>query len=361
MSLRYRRFHAAGKQFEVDRVWEWQQQRRITMLLAKLKATKQHHTCIVVGNGPSLNSTDLSQLTFADVFISNFAFEHRELLKHAKLLAMVNHLVAEQSSEMLADRLGTAIPLLAPSHLRYALSAQAGTFYLPMATTPEFQLTPRFGASCQSTVTYFLLQVAYWLGYRRVLLIGVDNHYVQPDVTEGQVLKQEGLDLNHFSSTYFQGKQWHAADVDRMAATYELANAAYVADGRSIVDCTVDGRLAVFPKADLAEALRNTVSVDSSVPESGRVKLFQIYEMLEHFCLPLFVGTLLALMFFLLAYLLSDTWISSATLSALLAALAVPLAVSAICIVNRQVRRMEARMRFELSVLRSLIHRQKNT
>lgn len=361
-SLRHRYFDAAGKSFEVDRFWEWQQQRRFAQLVDELRRTKQQETCIVVGNGPSLNSTDLSLLATSDVFISNFAFEHPTLLKSAKLLAMVNHLVAEQAPMRLAEVVGDSIPVLTTSHLRYALPTGVDTYYVPMATTPEFQITPRFGASCQSSVTYFLLQVAYWVGYQRVLLIGVDNSYQQPDVPEGEVLLQEGFDPNHFSGTYFEDKRWHAADVDRMAAAYEFARDAFNANGRSIVDCTVGGKLTVFPKADLGQALDATVIAGPNVESSLAAKATRWFQgLFEHYGLPLLVLAATLMVVAIVVQFFIPAILSQASLTFFMAFLVLLLSIACIGVVKGQLRHSSARMRFDISVLRSLISRQKNT
>lgn len=361
MSLRHRYFDAAGKSFEVDRIWEWQQQRRFTQLLDELRRTKQGDTCIVVGNGPSLNATDLSLLASSDVFISNFAFEHPALLKNAKLLAIVNHLVAEQAPTRLAEVVGDSIPVLTTSHLRYALPASVDAYYVPMATTPEFQLTPRFGASCQSSVTYFLLQLAYWVGYRRVLLVGVDNSYQQPDVAEGEVLLQQGFDPNHFSGAYFEGKHWHAADVDRMAAAYEFARDAFSANGRSVVDCTVGGKLVVFPKAELAEALEATVGAGPSVDSSLTTRSVRWWQgFFEHFGLPVLVASAALMVVAIIVRIFIPVILSQASLTLLMAFLVLLLSIACIGVMKRQLRQSSARTRFDLGVLRSLVSRQKH-
>lgn len=357
-SLRYRHFDAAGKSFEVDRLWEWQQQRRFSGLLDQLRSTKRHETCIIVGNGPSLNSTDLSLLSSSDVFISNFAFEHPVLLESAKLLAIVNHLVAEQATARLMEAVGGSIPVLTTSHLRYAMPANSNSYYVPMAATPEFQLTANYGASCQSSVTYFLLQVAYWVGYQRVLLIGVDNSYQQPDVMEGQVLLQEGFDPNHFSGSYFENKHWHAADVDRMAAAYEFARDVYGADNRSIVDCTVGGQLRVFPKGDLAEM--SALSIDSAPVSARGLDRVWLQGIIERRGLPFLFGAALLMMIALVAHFVSPSLVPLSSLTLLIACLVPLICVACIGVVKNQLRQSNARTRFELSVLRMFISRQKN-
>jgi len=202
----------------------------------------------------------------ADVYISNFAFENAVLFRRANVLGMVNPLVVEQAADGLAQTYssahaaGDSVPtLLLPANLAVQISAVANPVSVATAATPGFQVHHARGASIQSTVTYFLLQVAFWVGYKRVTLIGVDNTYNQPDVAEGVVITQSEADTNHFSSDYFRGRRWEAADTDRMAAVISLAATAYNAHGRVLMNSTDGGALEVVPRRPLAEVLRNAI------------------------------------------------------------------------------------------------------
>lgn len=224
--------------------------------LERLRAGRESDTCVIAGNGPSLNRTDLERLDGrADLLVSNYAFRHPGLWPRARLLAVVNALVAEQESERLNLLQGPA--KVFPHWLAHVMREECGGLFVraqggPARFVPDLEAGP----SWSSTVSFFLMQLAYWLGYRRALLIGFDHGYAQPPgAREGEVLTEAGADPNHFDPAYFQGKRWQAADPDMMAAAYRLAQAAWRADGREIVNCTVGGALEVFPRGDLAREL----------------------------------------------------------------------------------------------------------
>ena len=64
-------------------------------------------------------------------------------------------------------------------------------------------------------------------------------------------------DPNHFHPDYFgKGKTWKDPKLDRVLLNYRLAHDVYRATGREIVNATVGGNLDVFPRLDLAAALR---------------------------------------------------------------------------------------------------------
>ena len=247
-----------------------------------LRRASRSDTCVIVGNGPSLRPEIVAAIAAdsADVYISNFAFENQALFDRATVLGIVNPLVVEQAIEGLAETYAAArnkeAPepvLIVPADLQWQVAEEVGSIGIPTVPQPGFQLHSALGASVQSTVTYFLLQVAFWVGYRHVTLIGVDNTYNQPDVEEGVVITQTEADSNHFSADYFRGRRWEAANTDRMAAVIAMAGAAYRDHKRTLTNSTQGGALEVLPRVSL-----DTV-VSAGTAERAPVRLGAIYRL----------------------------------------------------------------------------------
>jgi hypothetical protein len=101
-----------------------------------------------------------------------------------------------------------------------------------------------------ATVTYVALQLAYHMGFEKVILIGVDHNFV----TQGDANKtitSQGDDPNHFAPNYFgKGFKWQLPDLETSERAYRMAKTAYEADGREVLDATIGGKLTVFPKID---------------------------------------------------------------------------------------------------------------
>jgi hypothetical protein len=101
-----------------------------------------------------------------------------------------------------------------------------------------------------STVTYVAMQIAYYMGFKEVILVGVDHSFStggQPNET----VVSEGDDPNHFSANYFgKGFKWQLPDLEASEQAYQLAREAFLKDGREIVDATLGGQLRVFPRVD---------------------------------------------------------------------------------------------------------------
>jgi GT2 family glycosyltransferase/glycosyltransferase involved in cell wall biosynthesis len=250
-----------------DRGWHRRQLARTKGALDKMARDRRGDTCIIVGNGPSLRNSDLFLLANVDAIVSNFAAMSPELNRYAKILTVVNDLVAKQGA---VDFNANRITKVMPFWLANYLNEDKNTFFVDATVRPEFGTEFVSAASWRSTVSFFNMQLAYALGYRKVILIGFDHSYVQPrDVVEGDVISQKGDDENHFDPRYFKGKDWQAADTVNMEKMYVLAKAAFEADGREIVNCTVGGRLEVFRRGYLATELGDRYTTTSRAATSN--------------------------------------------------------------------------------------------
>lgn len=242
------------RRWAFKRPWLTEQLERSQGVIEKAASERRGDTCIIVGNGPSLNLTDFKAMEGTDVFITNYSIINKKIRSLARYVCVTNYLVAEQGSHQFNTLEG--LTKILPYWLAYCLLPDDNTAYVKSVGFPKFSTDYRENVSWRSTVTFFCMQMAYALGYRKVCMVGFDHSYVQPkNMEEGVVIDQDEDDANHFDPRYFKGKQWQAADTDNMEAMYVLAKEAFEADGREIVNCTVGGKLELFRRGDLAEEL----------------------------------------------------------------------------------------------------------
>jgi len=98
------------------------------------------------------------------------------------------------------------------------------------------------------TVTFVALQMAFFMGFEEVILIGVDHNFTTQGPANTTVVSG-GDDPNHFTSNYFgKGFRWQLPDLEGSERAYLLAREAYDKVGRKIGDATIGGKLTVFPK-----------------------------------------------------------------------------------------------------------------
>ena len=101
------------------------------------------------------------------------------------------------------------------------------------------------------TVTYAALQIAYYMGFSRVIIVGMDHRFeYQGSPNEAKIL--HGEDPNHFCGNYFGGGQaWDNPDLGHSEESYSIARTIYEQDGREILDATVGGACNIFKKTTL--------------------------------------------------------------------------------------------------------------
>ncbi len=217
--------------------------------LAALKDIHRGQRCFIIGNGPSLRQTDLKKLRTEFTFgLNRIYLLFPELGFPTTYFLSMNDLVIEQCT---AEILALPIPKFLTWRARRFLSPTSDTHFLYTSYTgPKFARNVAGRVWEGATVTYVALQLAYHMGFEKAILIGVDHNFVTKGDANKTVTSQ-GDDPNHFAPNYFgKGFKWQLPDLETSERAYRMARAAYEADGRQVLDATVDGKLAVFPKVD---------------------------------------------------------------------------------------------------------------
>jgi len=198
--------------------------------------TKISETCLVVGNGPSLAKIPNDFLAQYVTFGSNrcylkFVPDYYAIIDTLWLqpyLGEVSKLDCQKFIvTSLADRVSGAVPL----HTRH---------------TKQFSFQPLDWIYQGHTVTFVLLELAFYFGFEKVGLIGVDHRYS----FDGEVgTKQTGRDINHFSEDYYgKNDTWWRPDLKKTETAYAMAKEAFEKDGREIINITPNSALDIFPK-----------------------------------------------------------------------------------------------------------------
>jgi Protein of unknown function DUF115 len=215
-----------------------------------LRNTHAGERCFIIGNGPSLRRTDLTKVKGEFTFgLNRIYLIFSELGFATSCLVSVNELVLEQCvSEMKA--LDLPKYLTWRSRHWFADDLQA-VFVDTDFTGPEDFSRNASGRIFEGfTVTYVALQLAFYMGFSDVILIGVDHNFTTQGPANQAVVSQ-GDDPNHFSPNYFgAGFKWQLPDLEGSERAYRLARHAFESDGRRVLDATVDGKLTIFPKVD---------------------------------------------------------------------------------------------------------------
>ncbi|MDB1122429.1 6-hydroxymethylpterin diphosphokinase MptE-like protein [Vibrio algarum] len=231
--------------------------RRIRTFKNKFKGKR----CFIVGNGPSLNKIDLTLLE------SEYTFGVNSIFFKTKEMGFKPTFYAVEDKHVLDDNLNEIKKFdceykFFPSFYRDKTSNDGNNFYLPFDVGfyreehPFFEV-PRFSKDVSKvvyagqTVTYFNLQLAFYMGFEEVYLVGMDFDYKIPDsakISEATIESTED-DPNHFHPDYFgKGKKWHDPKLNAVLLNYEKAKEQFELNGRKILNATDGGKLELYDR-----------------------------------------------------------------------------------------------------------------
>ena len=210
--------------------------------------------CVIIGNGPSINAMDLGSLKNEFTFGLNriyLLFEQWGF--ETTFFVSVNRFVLEQFLDDIQK-----LRMLKFLNWAYRSSYQADENTVFLSPKPSRLVD---GNICNGiypiggTVTNTALEIAYFMGFSEVVLIGVDHSFAEKGVGNTAVLAQ-GPDQNHFSPDYFgKGVLWQLPDFIVIEKGYAKMKDLFEQNGRRVVDATLNGKLQIYPKVDFEDYL----------------------------------------------------------------------------------------------------------
>lgn len=230
-----------------------------TAILYNQTATSR---CFVLGNGPSLNRVDLACLRGESSFGVNSIFLMTRMNGFRPTYYVVedNLVFSENKADIDAYE---GVTKILPRAYAEQLTCRDECHVFDMDTSfynrsdpatyavPQFNTSPDPHFYCGQSVTYINLQLAYYMGFREVVLIGMDFSYTKPPTHEqqGNHIRSQGDDPNHFHKDYFgKGKTWKDPRLGRVLRSYMRAKFEFESAGGRIVNATPGGELELFPR-----------------------------------------------------------------------------------------------------------------
>lgn len=203
-------------------------------------------SCIIICNGPSLKKVSRKLLAENITFGTNKIFMFPFIPNY---YVSVNPLVIKQCWRQILDM--NAMRFVSES-TPAPFEQDSSLMKLHSMSAPVFSYDPSRYIYEGHTVTFVCLQLAFFMGFTKVGLVGCDHRY-EFDGQPNEELVMEGDDPNHFHPDYFKGQKWNAPDLGRSEDAYTMANEAFEDDGRKIFNLTPGSALEVFRKMNLKE------------------------------------------------------------------------------------------------------------
>lgn len=223
--------------------------------MSRLDFIRNRHfgeTCVLVANGPSLNDMDLSFLSrYTCIGLNKIFLGFSKFRFYPKYHVTVNPTVIEQAHEQLTEL--TSVKFIGNRGLTEEVSlAENALTYILNTKTPKHRFCKDLNDGCREggTVTYAALQIAFHLGFTKVIIIGMDHNFAYDgEPNESRVM--QGADSNHFIDNYFgYGQKWDNPDLEKSEESYRIARKVFENEGRVIIDATLNGKCTIFDKAN---------------------------------------------------------------------------------------------------------------
>lgn len=223
--------------------------------LNQLKDKYAGKRLFLICNGPSIKDMDLSHLKDEYTMCLNRFYIYFDKIGFTpNFLVCVEELVLDQFSEDL-NNLSTQTFVNWRFHERMdkCLYLKEGYSFNPFFQT-DLSKPMHFGG----TVTFASLQLAYWMGFKEVIIIGMDHSFKEKGTPSTVEVRNYEKDESHFDPNYFpKGIKWKLPDLQKSEYGYKLANDFYKKNNRAIIDATVGGQCTIFPKADFDAIISN--------------------------------------------------------------------------------------------------------
>lgn len=226
--------------------------------LTKWKNIFEGRRAVILCNGPSLNLVDFDRLQSSGVFTFglnkiNLIFERTKF--RPSVVVSINPYVIQQNATFFNN---SHMPLFLSKialQRRY-VARRENIHFLHLSGPPgAFGADVRKGVNPGHTVTYVALQLAFFMGFSDVALVGCDHSFSTKGPPNQTVLSGT-TDADHFDPRYFAGgMEWQLPDLVASEFHYQVAGTVFREDGRGLLNCTVGGKLELFPRGSLEDFL----------------------------------------------------------------------------------------------------------
>ncbi len=242
---------------------------RVRFLSRKIKKFKGIHngeSCFIIGNGPSLTVEDLNLLKNQKSFSCNrinmiLGKTEWEPYYYTFTDSLMASTFFNEVYKMKKQKMFVAVSNTSYSSLKEHFNKDC--IFLRSYYGKEKNRLPKYSFDLEEklfqhgTVTYANIQLATYMGFKNIFLIGVDHNFGISKQRDGSIeLNQELIGNDHFDQNYYNSvehKKDTPVNVYEMTEAYLSAKKNCDEKGVNIYNATRGGKLEVFPRVNLDE------------------------------------------------------------------------------------------------------------
>lgn len=231
----------------------------------KIKQLHNKHNgerCFIIGSGPSLLVEDLEKLKKEICFASHRIYSiynrtsWRPQYYCAQDCALIN-----KSAKVIGELVQSDWKLIAASKNAPCKKVKDAC-YLNIIEEEFYPDYPKFAEEISEgfyegmTVTYMCIQVAVYMGFKEIYLLGVDHNYSATRTADGKIEKDDSI-KNYFSSDYSLDA---IPQLYKSTKAYEGARKYAQEHGIKIYNATRGGKLEAFERVNFDDIIKEEQS-----------------------------------------------------------------------------------------------------
>lgn len=226
-------------------------------------------TCFIIGNGPSLNINDLEKISE----LGTITFATNSIYKIFNETKWRPTYYCAQDQQVI-DKIGADFDFVIKDckgmfvrrDVFNQLSKEVQNnekLYLPRLVMHirkdryfDFSADLSKFGSDGCTITYLMMQIAYYMGFKKIFLIGIDHNFPFALDVNDNIILDDSLQQDFFEKE--EKNRINPARPYEMTMAYKSARKFFDANEVAIFNATRGGKLEVFERIDLEEVLRGS-------------------------------------------------------------------------------------------------------
>lgn len=231
--------------------------------LQQIKGIHQGERCFIIGTGPSLTIEDLELLKDEITFATNRIYELFDktdwrptyyVNQDHNLIRTFGTQIRDVEAEMVFLPVDYRKDFTGGRYRFFVLKHK--DFYpgnAPFSKDISKYLAQGF------TVTYGAIQIALYMGFSEIYLVGIDHNYSITRDAHGRPVKTESVDGNYSKGMKEYVNTSNLPRIEETTISYETAEKVSAKCGVKIYNCTRGGKLEAFERKNLEDVLGGTI------------------------------------------------------------------------------------------------------
>ncbi|MFV8826469.1 6-hydroxymethylpterin diphosphokinase MptE-like protein [Alkalihalobacterium sp. APHAB7] len=254
--IEYKNFFDLG---EILNVFDNDNQEEIKKLYLKHK----NEVAFIVGNGPSLKLSDLEKLKNSISFGCNQVYlAFGKSSWRPTYYSVIDNMVAKNKSREISC---LEVNKFIASDLKSYFTNSKNVLWLRRLPFQyqgkkqvyKFSEDIAQGIYSGFSVVYTQMQIAYYMGFRKLVLLGVDFNY---DFTQDTINKKIIVNeqkKNHFHVDYFKnGEKWNKPELKKQYEAFRAAKIFLDEKGVEVVNASRNTQLDIFPTVNYDQVVK---------------------------------------------------------------------------------------------------------